>query len=43
MLLQTFGFYGGFVEALSVGYARKAEPWRREGGKKGEKRKNFYF
>lgn len=44
VLLQTFHFYGDFPEALgagSVGYARKAEPWRRRGGKKREKEKHF--
>lgn len=41
MLLQIFGFYFDFIGALSVGYTRKAEPWKRRGGKKREKEKYF--
>lgn len=38
MLLQIFGFYCDFLGALSVGYARKAELWRRRGEKQEERR-----
>lgn len=41
VLLQTFCFHGDFIEALSVGYARKAEPQRRRGEKEREKEKYF--
>lgn len=41
VLLQTFCFHGDFIEALSVGYARKAEPRRRRGEKEREKEKYF--
>lgn len=40
MLLQTFCFYGDFIETLSFGYAEKTEPWRRSGG---EERKGKRF
>lgn len=39
VLLQTFCFHDDFIEALNVGYARKAEPRRR----RGEKRKGKIF